>query len=255
MTFLVSLYFSLYVSNMEIERRSQALSYGTQILEKVKEYYYDDVTAENFSQSTLQNGNKQIAGIQLKKGYDVTVNIRNNDNNTTDVVKRVDVIINYPISKKQYTLTLSANKKRELLIVPNVPKLTQNLVPVKVQKIDNQINYILTNTTDMGWYNYTDKKWALAVDKSKSQSAITSSDLYAWIPRYAYNNNSIKFLYSDKDQTVNAAGALEDIGSNYAVDSYFTNDYSKGFWIKITEIDSNTTSNRLNNSQYGRLIY
>ena len=258
LTVLISLYFSLYISNIEIERRTQAISYGTQILEKVSEYYYSDVTNENFEQSTLPNGRKQIAGIEISNGYDVSVNVSNYTyNDISDVLKKVEVTIRYKISNKQHTLTLSKNKTKERLVVPNLPELPQELVPVKVQKENNKSIYKLTSTTDSSWYNYNNKLWALAIEKTKSEASITTEDLYVWIPRYAYNSTTseIKFLYSDKNRTVNSSGDLEYIETSYVVDNKFTNDDSRGYWIKVSDIRTDETASRLNNSEYGKLIY
>lgn len=107
-----------------------------------------------------------------------------------------------------------------------------------------------------GWYNYSQKKWALA----KKSTTITTDDVYVWIPRYAYytdssNNIYVKFLYSNKNKTVNENGNLEDIPSNYVIDTTFSGNKENGYWIKISEMSNDETATRLNNSNYGKLIY
>ena len=258
LTILASLYFSLYIANIEIERKTQAISYGTQILEKVSEYYYADVTQENFQPVTLANGNKQIAGVQLAKGYNASVNISEiNSQNSISILKRVEVTIEYNVSKKTHTLTLSKNKAKEKLKVPNFPELTEDLIPIKVQRDNNKSVYKVTNTTDEYWYNYNSKKWALATEKQKINSTISTEDLYVWIPRYAYNpqNNDIKFLYGEKNQIVDSSGNLQNISNNYVVDNKFTNEDARGYWVKVYEVITDETATTLNNSDYGKFIY
>ncbi len=260
LTVVASLYFSLYISNTEIERKAQALSYATQILEKVSEYYYADITQENFEKTTLPNGAKQVAGIQLPRGYDVSVLIDDNEG-ISDVVKTVEVTINYTIFKKEKNVKLSTYKAKERLLLPNKPELAEGLVPVKVQNNSNSTSYIVTSTADTSWYNYTAKQWALAVESIKAASQITIEDLYVWVPRYAYyldgqNNIKICFLYADKNQSVNSSGNLYDIDTSlYTTVSKFSDEDAKGYWIKIVQINNDQTAKRLNDSEYGRLIY
>lgn len=261
LTILVALYLNLYISNIELERRTQAISYATQILEKVSELYYADVTTENFTTQTLENGKTQIAGIQIPKGYNVTVNIQPyNNNEATDVVKNVEVTVKYNIAKKENILNLSSYKTKEILIIPNAPDLGQNLVAVKVQKNGAQSTYKLTNALDSQWYNYRNKTWALAVEKGKTNETIVTGDLYVWIPRYAYytdasNKINVEFLYTDKNKTVDDLGNLQALSADYIIDGKFTGDNAKGYWVKLSQMSSDETATRLNNSPYGELIY
>ena len=56
---LAALYFNMYIGNIEIERRTQALNYASQIFEKVSEYYYSEVTPENFAITQNSSGNNE----------------------------------------------------------------------------------------------------------------------------------------------------------------------------------------------------
>lgn len=261
LTILAALYFSLYISNAELERRTQAINYATQILEKASEYYYADVNTDNFQVQTLENGKKEIAGIEISKGYEVTVNIEPySENEQSDVVKNVEVTVKYNVSKKEDTITLSLYKTKETLIIPNIPELGENLVAIRSQKSNNTTTYKLTNSSDAQWYNFNKKIWPLAISKEKTGSSIQTEDLYVWIPRYAYyidssNNINIQFLYSNKDKTVDTLGNLQDISSDYIIDDEFTGDNAKGYWLPVSQISLDETANRLNQSEYGNLIY
>ena len=257
---LSALYFNMYIGNIEIERRTQALNYASQIFEKVSEYYYADVTEENFKTTKNSSGNNEIAGIEIPKSYEVNIDIQNYKNNeATDVVKNVKIEITYKVGNKSNTITLNRYKTKEVLITPNKPELKENMIAVKVQKTNESSTYKTTNSSDTDWYNYRQRKWALAKD-NQSGNEIQASELYVWIPRYAYyidseQNVNIEFLYADKNQKVDSYGNLENISSEYIIDNVFSGDNKNGYWIKISEIKNDETANRLNNSQYGNFIY
>lgn len=261
MTILLALYMGLYVSNTEIERKTQAINYATQILEKASEYYYADVNLENFRQIQLENGKKQISGIEIPKGYNVNINIEQfSENEQTDVVKNFIVTINYKVSKKEESVTLNLYKTKEILIIPNKPELGDSLIAIKPQINNDKVTYKTTSTIDADWYNFNKKIWPLAITKENTTNSISTEDLYVWIPRYAYyidssNNINIQFLYSNKDKTVDKLGNLQQLPSEYKVDSTFTGEKTKGYWIPVSQISSDETANRLNSSIYGNLIY
>lgn len=257
---LASMYINTYVANIEIERRTQAINYASQIFEKISEYYYGDITNEKFTVATNVYGNQEIVGIEIPKGYTVDVSVENyKTDEATDVVKNIIVEISYKVGDKDNALTLSKYKTKENIITPNAPELAQNMTAVKVQKTGNTSNYKTTSDADSDWYNYYGRKWALAKEASTG-STITSADLYVWIPRYAYYVDSngkinIEFLYSNKNQKVGSYGMLENISFEYQVDSTFSGDNARGYWIKVSEIKNDETAKRLNQSEYGPLIY
>lgn len=261
LSILLAIYFNLYASNTEIERRTNAINYATQIIEKATEYYYSDVTEEKFQIANLENGKKEIVGITMPNGFHPVVEIEPySDNEQTDVVKKVRVTINYTVFEKTESVTLEFYKTKETLIIPNKPELTTNLVAIRSQSTNNATSYKITNSSDINWYNYSKKIWALAVEKSELDGVIQESDLYVWIPRYAYyessaNKTDIQFLYSDKNQTVNELGNLIDKEETHIVPPEFTGQNTKGYWILVSEIENDETANRLNKSKYGKLLY
>ena len=104
-------YINLYMVNIGIERMQRATNYGVQILEKVDELNYDDVTIENFTADS--NGN--IEGIRISKGYNVNVTINKyvpSDTEDVNVVKIIDVEISYKVGKKLETVKLHRIKTR-----------------------------------------------------------------------------------------------------------------------------------------------
>lgn len=258
---LAALYFNTYIANTEIERRTQAINYASQIFEKISEYYYGDITETNLAITTNEEGNQEIAGIEILPPYTVALTIENYKSDAaTDVVKNIIVNITYTIGNKNEELTLSRYKTKESVITPNAPELAENMVAVKVQKSGNTSSYKTTSIVDADWYNYFGRKWALAKENT-SGSTITAADLYVWIPRYAYltdsnGNTDIQFLYSNKNQIVGSYGVLQELTAGYTVDTTaFSGENARGYWVKISEIENDETANRLNNSEYGPLIY
>ena len=257
---LAAMYINTYIANVEIERRTQAINYATQIFEKISEYYYGDITNEKFAVTTNVYGNKEVVGIEIPEGYTVNIDIENyKTEEALDVVKNINIQVSYKVGEKNNTLVLSKYKTKENIVTPNRPELAQNMVAVKVQKTGNTASYKTTSMADSDWYNYYGRKWALAKETT-SGTTITAADLYVWIPRYAYrvNNNGtidIEFLYSNKNQKVGAYGSLENISFEYSVDNTFAEENARGYWIKVSEIKNDETAKRLNNSEYGPLIY
>lgn len=256
---LAALYFNTYIANIEIERRTQAINYASQIFEKVSEYYYGDITEEKIA-TINSDGKQEIAGIEIPQAYTVDIKVENyKAEEATDVVKIVTLNITYTIGQKEQKITLSRYKTKEILITPNAPVLAENMIAVKVQKTENASSYKTTSIIDEDWYNYFGRKWALAKE-NLAGSTITKEELYVWIPRYAYHtdeygNNNIEFLYSNKNKKVGQYGLLEDIGSEYIVDKVFSGKNATGYWVKVSEIENDKMAKKLNNSEYGPLIY
>ena len=175
-------------------------------------------------------------------------------------VKKVQVTVNYAVFNKTESVTMEFYKTKETLIIPNKPELSENLIPIRSQNTNGERTYKTTNSNDINWYNYSKKIWALAVEKSELDGVIQKSDLYVWIPRYAYYIDSsskvnIEFLYSDKNKTVDQLGNLIDKSELYTTPVEFTGNNSKGYWILVSEMDNDETAKILNNSKYGKLMY
>ena len=249
---ITSLYINLYTSNVEILRREQALGYAISILEKTDELYYNEVNNETFKVIEESNGEKSIAGIDIARGYDVNINIETYkpEDGDIDVVKTINLTLSYEVGNKQKSIDFTKIKEKENIIVPNVPDVDSEMVPVKY---DSNNNLIKTTSTDKNWYNYLNKKWPMAVMKSditNNGTIIGPATIYIWIPKFAYNGNNVEFIYGSGNRTVDKNGNLVDISSGYVVPSEFSNDKS-GIWINSSEIDTNNASKILNSSVYG----
>lgn len=95
----------------------------------------------------------------------------------------------------------------------NAPKLKEGMIPVKwvEVKVNNEVtdgSWIVTDSNDSEWYNYTDKKWAnimltdglqvegiddvskVTLEEMKNKKVTSEGSMFVWIPRYAYQIES-----------------------------------------------------------------
>ncbi len=254
MTVIGSMYINLYVSNAKILREEKAIGYATAILEKVDEKYYDEVNDNNFAVVNQADGKKSVCDVVMEKGYNPQVQIvvyQPNGNNEQDFVKTIQVTIQYTVGKKTEQVNLQTIKTKEKFTIPNKPEIADNKVPVKY---DASHQLVQTSEKDSDWYQYTNKKWAMAVlksDISDNGKVKTGAIVYVWVPRFAYSGKTVEFIYGNQTKTVNKNGNLEEMASGYQIPNDFSEN-SYGFWVEKSKITSQTTANLLNNSQYGQ---
>lgn len=254
MTVIGSMYINLYVSNAKILREEKAIGYATAILEKVDEKYYDEVNDNNFAVVNQADGKKSVCDVVMEKGYNPQVQIvvyQPNGDNEQDFVKTIQVTIQYTVGKKTEQVNLQTIKTKEKFTIPNKPEIADNKVPVKY---DASHQLVQTSEKDSDWYQYTNKKWAMAVlksDISDNGKVKTGAIVYVWIPRFAYSGKTVEFIYGNQTKTVNKNGNLEEMASGYQIPNDFSEN-SYGFWVEKSKITSQTTANLLNNSQYGQ---
>ena len=254
MTVIGSMYINLYVSNAKILREEKAIGYATAILEKVDEKYYDEVNDNNFAVVNQADGKKSVCDVVMEKGYNPQVQIvvyQPNGDNEQDFVKTIPVTIQYTVGKKTEQVNLQTIKTKEKFTIPNKPEIADNKVPVKY---DASHQLVQTSEKDSDWYQYTNKKWAMAVlksDISDNGKVKTGAIVYVWVPRFAYFGKTVEFIYGNQTKTVNKNGNLEEMASGYQIPNDFSEN-SYGFWVEKSKITSQTTANLLNNSQYGQ---
>lgn len=246
-----AIYLNLNRINSQITRMQTATNYAISIIERVDKLYYSEVTYEAFTEEALAE-----AGINISSGYipEITIEKYSDEENTNrqDVVKTVTVKVKYRIGKDKQkqdmyeTVEMKKIKTKEMLQVPNSPELASELVPIKMNSNEE---YIVTNENDEYWYNYKNKKWALAVNSSvdldEEGNVKPDATIYAWIPRYAYNQtkNEIEFVYSNGQKYVDTNGDLKKITGT--IPSVFTREDKEltGVWIAIDTIDESMLSN------------
>ena len=152
---------------------------------------------------------------------------------------------------------------------PEKPQLGNQLTPVKYNR--SKAQFERTTLDDSEWYDYSNKKWANAID--------TNGNYFVWIPRFAYkityysnSEYSRKIGYSDSrgilaidDESPsnlfrichNSSG-LQEAGNHYIVEPAFMNDTInsfrnggwssniKGFWVAKYEMSMETNKTDIN---------
>ena len=130
----------------------------------------------------------------------------------------------------------------------NVPRLTSGMTPIKFTDPTSteKGSVVTTNSEDVDWYNYGEKKWANAQTEDGS--------MWVWIPRFAYKVNSstqnfdVVFLIGTTDTYYDESGNIQtakrctsedelvDTTTGYTVHPAFTDEtainYRNGGWDK-----------------------
>ncbi|MBQ6992309.1 MAG: hypothetical protein IJN50_05320 [Clostridia bacterium] len=261
---IATLTYNIYLSTMSTKRNSQATAYIVEIFEYIDKQYYKDVTEQNlvnyienkYNNAENADTNNEISDINIASARNVTGLENTSDTNeilTTpykieiaitpydekfDLVKTITVTIKYNLGTKEESITMTKVKAKENLITPNEPNMdnlvvNDNMKIYPIKFIDGAW-YVTDTKKDTTWYNYENGYWAtvfVSKDDYKEGEIISSTslgDYYVWIPRYAYYNSDIKFLYEETEQYVNEEGNLESLPDEYTV--------VEGGWIKTFNI-------------------
>lgn len=155
------------------------------------------------------------------------------------------------------------DKSNNMINHPLKPALGDGLIPVKYNSNNSQFKS--TSENDSDWYDYSNSKWANAIDEKESY--------FVWIPRYAYKityysdgNFNRKIGYSDSRGilAINDDGSLtrieknneglKSVGNHYIVHPAFMKDLASGyqnggwnkdisgFWMSKYEINNEEDS-------------
>ncbi len=249
---ILTLSYNIYMSISSLKRMSVATNYITDIFEYIDELYYDDVDGTNITNycSTLSTkGNIMVNPGDLwnKKGYKIDFDIKSitdEDPSKLDLVKEINVSVSYVLGGKDQTITMSTIKKRENLEIPNSPKF--NLLNLGTNEKAYPIKYyngswIIANENDTNWYNYENGTWAavFVIENDELQVGDNilpvkeNGEIYIWVPRYAYLNDDIKFLYGTTDSYVKI-----DSTTNFKTLESIEDTYTKvdNKWITVNEV-------------------
>ncbi|MBR6033665.1 MAG: hypothetical protein IKP28_02855 [Clostridia bacterium] len=259
-TFLISTIFvNIYTQYTDASRSAAATAYATAIAENLDKTYYQYLIDPNDTSAI----DAAISAANLTSGYTAQVNIGNANSGGKDLIRNIQISVSYKLGNNTKSITINRTKSKEILIIPNKPKVPSGMVPVKYVITDyiSETGYWqITTEEDTTWYNYENKTWAYAMaldgleiegydtitDSNKSQMTgkrvIEQGVLFAWIPKYAYNSSTtdVKFSYSTTEKTVDSNGYLENINNTYSINSCF-GEYS-GFWISKADANSSEAS-------------
>lgn len=220
--------YNIYLANSYIKRMSMANSYIVEVFEYANKIYYDDVTEENLTEyfnnkyyyshqgeakAKIKETSDEIVDTPFKISLNV-INYNEIEGHTDklDLVKQIKMTVEYIIGGKEQKVEMTTIKKREKLETPNIPNISsiklndeENVYPIK----DTNEGFIICNKNDSNWYNYQNGNWARVLvtkstlkegDKINEGNIALVGTVYYWIPRYAYNNNKIIFLYGNSSK-------------------------------------------------------
>lgn len=271
---IATISYNIYLSNSSIKRMSIATSYIVDVFEYIDKSYYDDVTIEGLkgqysylteytgdANSIEQDDNTERLGIlegETDNGrYTIRIVLdqyKPNDE-ALDLVKQITMTVSYKLGNKPQEITMKHIKSRENLDTPNAPEISlieedgQKVYPIK--KVNNI--WRVCDKSDNSWYDYTSGKWALVIKTNQELSIgqeinSDSQEIYAWIPRYAYTNDKIVFLFSNSDKYIENANqenedikynSLKSIEENYTIPNEFSNNGKPviGVWRNDTSLE------------------
>jgi len=214
----------------------------------------------------MDEGGKLQFNSQLNTPYQIGISVQSyippEEDNPLDLVKIITIDVRYKVGNKQQDVVMTKVKQRETLITPNPPDIS--MIPTALPvKYDNDV-WVRCETKDTRWYNYNNGYWATAFVANPGYSAeaemgqpltiddLSNGHLYVWIPRYAYLDTDISFIYgiSDKCVSSDSITSLADIPGGYTIPLNFNDGINKlkGIWVNETDSPKPAAYNFLNNS-------
>lgn len=273
---IASVSYNIYLVNSHIKRMSKANSYISEVFEYANKIYYDDVTEENlikyfnnkyyYLEESIAKPNadakiKETSNEILDTPFKITLKITNyneieKNTDKLDLVKQITMTVEYIVGNKEQKVEMTTIKKREKLETPNIPNLSsiklndeENVYPIKY--INSE--FIVCNKNDINWYNYENGNWArILVSKSNLKEGQKVDDknidlvgtVYYWIPRYAYANDKIMFLFGNSNKYIkseNGYNTLTEIDKKlYTIPSDFVSNQNSldGIWVNNTSLSA-----------------
>lgn len=271
---IASISYNIYLANSNIKRMSMANSYISEVFEYANKIYYEDVTEENLTEyfnnkyyysegkvpkQRAEAKIKETPDEKLNTPFKINLDITNynetqGNTDKLDLVKQIKMTVDYNIGNKQQKIEMTTIKKRENLETPNIPNIAniklndkENVYPIK--RISS--GYIICNKNDNNWYNYQNGDLAKVIvtksslkegDKISNENITLVGNIYLWIPRYAYTNNKIEFLFGNSDkyiETVNDYKKLTETNKNlYTIPTDFVSNQNNldGVWVNNTNL-------------------
>lgn len=281
---IASVSYNIYLANSNVKRMSKANGYISEVFEYANKIYYEDVTEKNLTEyfnnkyyysegklpkekpeAKISENSDEILDTPFKISLDIT-NYNETEGNTDklDLVKQIKMTVEYVIGNKHQKIEMTTLKKRENLEVPNIPnidsielKSQENVYPIKT----TEEGFVICNKNDNNWYDYEKGNWARVLvtkstlkekDKINRENVALFGTIYWWIPRYAYSNDKIVFLFGNSNKYVKNVsgynGLIEVDKALYTIPTNFVADEKNldGLWTS----DKNLSVYQLLNSVY-----
>lgn len=307
------IYVNTTLQSRNVTRTAGATRIATNILENIEKLSYVDFIAEyNSSNWVLVPEGKAYAGYKeatnvttfntkIPKGFTVylfaepsygSYSGTGDADKQFDLVRDIRLVVSFSVGDVNRIVDFRTSKNREIanevnapdlavLAIQNITNATSKYYPVKYSTDANA--YIRTTVDDEEWYNYSNKKWAMVIVSTKSETELfdvngkiksgATYTKYVWIPKYFTNSGETaitEFAYlasttqaikakqelKAKDETTilyyNAIAPKASTSKDPTTASFVVNNQNvSGKWIQATNVSSDAVASLLQNSSYG----
>ena len=278
---VTSIYINTIKKSKDSIRYANATRIATNIMENIQAKPFEYLTNFCNEEYSVNGGNDvKVFDTKIPNGFKVKITAKRDNTLNYDVSREVIVNVTYKASSSYKTLTLSGVKEKELMDMTNAPDISLMLNYTETDNktyyypvIFDGINYTVTTTSDINWYDYEEGKYALLYKTTNGEINVGTTgasnsiinDTYIWVPRFVSNNETgieaVQFLYGTSDYkiTLNRYGTLisygvkytNAIGANsvpdkynselgYAYNSFQSNDGLSGVWYQCGNSYSDT---------------
>ncbi|MBR3133011.1 MAG: hypothetical protein IKG42_02910 [Clostridia bacterium] len=247
---MTGVYVNLSNTSYEIKLTADATEIGTNILEFYDSEYYDEINTSSKTEVLASN----YSGISWNDKYDVYVSVTENQEKNK---KEISVSVEFEFKDETHRIENSMIKEKEPIRPTNSPDMSNiSVTPIKFVYDDASELYghfFKTQKTDNEWYNYENKKLAVAVSGGEfdNNGIMTGfDDIYVWIPAFyvatdTNSNNYLAFFYKDTDKIIkkNGDNSYELIDSNTVSASRYSSFIGKnGVWVNVNLNNNNVMS-------------
>ena len=226
------------------------------------------------------NENELFFDTKIPKDYTVELKI-DNTNSNYNILQDIVITVKYNLAKKEEKYQLKGILNHDIISECNAPVLQDEyfkafkvsnkedyIIPIKYSKEKN--SYIVTNTRDKNWYNYSAKEWGRILIFSKSQEEIKKQFInengiikdkifynniemyledfmYVWIPNFTIKNDESFFRYKSTKKAIKPSLIMNNKDALYVnMISEEINDISEecdfnriyGVWVKVNDANN-----------------
>lgn len=194
---IAMLYVNLSLNSVEITRKAGATRMATNILESMNKTYYSeletkldllvdkgDATKVGDTYTIVGTDSSKVMDTSIPKGYTCEISFEK-PNASYDVVKKVNVKIQYKVDQMQKEVALSKVLEKETIRECNSPKFTEEYMR---QIINSNIDYVMASQTAGSLQNGIKIVCPVAYDKALGTYRLVD-----------INNEPIWYSYSNKN--------------------------------------------------------
>lgn len=305
---VIAIYTNVDLTSKRIKRTAGATRIATSMVEQIDKMYYSGLTDQISEMDSMiasmsptstpyitynvakrqytimpkyTSDTIRIFNTKVPKGY--TVKISFEKDYEYDIVKKVNIEVEFLVGNQTESVQLSSAKALEIVELGNEPEIDSNkitdvngneyynVVPIKREGSE----YKKTDENDDEWYNYEAGIWATVLGDLTYINSYNGKlkdgykdYVYVWIPSYGKaEDGKLRLKYKDTNY-----GVISKIIEGTYRKSVFTidingkqlTDFSEsvnfkditgkklnGVWVKASDIETNEYSKLLNESEYG----